>query len=266
MKEVSKKLGENKIYELNDILLNFSYFYDYTFENDYDYEQLKQNHNYLTVEILYPTHVYEDMTEFENKYGKLLFIAKNQEPYDCIKTSNPTISLEDEDYIKANDIKFPAKYYLEITKESYNYKLVLKFDNQHYLISNKDLFHETIEQLLNGEVVNETDVVEANEIYLRRIVEEIKNNKLNERQKLKIVMSINEIIKQQQMININTVVSEITSFYTRYYNEFPRKISQGIDIELFKIYINELPLIPKTATKKEITNVITKYVSDFFLQ
>jgi hypothetical protein len=266
MKEVSKKLGENKIYELNDILLNFSYFYNYTFENNFDYDELKQNHNYLTVEILYPTHVYENMTEFENKYGKLLFIAKNQEPYDCIKTSEPIISQKDEEYIKNNNIEFPAKYYLEITKESYNYKLVLKFDNKHYLISNVDLFHETIQQLLNGEVVNETDVVEANEIYLRRIVEEIKNNKLNERQKLKIVTSINEIIKQQSIININTVVSEIISFYSRYYNEFPRKISQGIDVELFKIYINELPLIPKSTTKKEIINIVTKYVSSFFLQ
>lgn len=262
MKEVSKKVGENLVTELTDILVYFRYFYNYTFENSYDYNELKNRYNFLVVEVLYPTHVYEKL-----KQENIILLTEQNSKYNFISTSNPKVSKEDRETIKRHHIKFPAKYYFDLKEDSikYNYKLALKFDEQHYLITNSDLHKGTINDLIERELINETNAIEPTEIYINRIISEIKNNILNERQKIMLVNSIASIVDNVDHRDINLLINDIIMFYKKNYHVFPKKISQGIDIELFSIYVSSLPLISKTSSKREITSFLTEYVSGFFL-
>ena len=262
MKEVSKKVGENLVTELSDILVHFRYFYNFTFENTYNYEALKVRYNFLIVEVLYPTHVYEKLEQ-----ESIILLTEQNSKYNFITMSNPKVSKEDQETIKRRHIKFPAKYYLELIEDSnkYNYKIALKFDEDHYLIANTDLHKGTIQDLIERELLYETKAIEPTEIYINKIISEIKNNILNERQKIMLVNSIASIVDSADHRDVNMLINNIIMFYKKNYSVFPKKISQGIDIELFSIYISALPLISKTSTKREVTSFLTEYVCSFFL-
>lgn len=262
MKEVSKKVGENLVTELSDILVHFRYFYNYTFENSYNYNELKNRYNFLIVEVLYPTHVYEKLGQ-----ETIILLTEQNSKYNFITMSKPNVSKEDRETIKQRHIKFPAKYYLELKEESnkYNYKLAFKFDEHHYLITNVDLHKGAINDLIERELINETNAIEPTQIYINKIISEIKNNILNERQKIMLVNSIASIVDNVNHRDVNLLINDIILFYKKNYYNFPKKISQGIDIELFTIYISALPLISKTSSKREVTSFLTEYVCGFFL-
>lgn len=262
MKEVSKKVGENLVTELSDILVHFRYFYNYTFENSYDYNELKNRYNFLVVEVLYPTHVYEKI-----KRENIILLTEQNSKYNFISMSKPNVSNQDRETIRQHRIRFPAKYYFDLKEDSdkYNYKLMLKFDDKHYLITNTDLHKGTINDLIERELINETNAIEPTEIYINRIISEIKNNILNERQKIMLVNSIASIVENVDHRDVNLLINDIIMFYKKNYQIFPKKISQGIDIELFSIYVSSLPLISKTSSKREVTSFLTEYVSGFFL-
>ena len=80
-----------------------------------------------------------------------------------------------------------------------------------------------------------------------------------------LMNTIASIVENVNHRDVNVLINDIIMFYKKNYYNFPKKISQGIDIELFTIYISALPLISKTSSKREVTSFLTEYVCGFFL-
>lgn len=268
MKTLIENVKEDTICEIIDVLERFNFFYGFQFlsrSNNFDeFVSSNKDVNYLVISVLYPTIAYNDSSR---RYDTMLTIdmLKNK----IMINTKPT--LEKGFHLKHKNINEPSSWKL-INNSSSQTKIVIKYDDEHYELSTTTLSTHELHMLLAGSIIRTSQCVSLNE---DKRIELIKmKHQLEKTDSIiydKINVPLKHIVKTSS--DLSSIINSCIEYYEEHYDEFPEKISKGVDVDLFKVYINGFAFSDGKITRKmlaeelfvsRVTLELAKYFAAFF--
>ena len=268
MKSLIETVKEDTVCEITDVLERFNYFYGFQFTsrtNNFDeFVNSNKDVNYLVVSVLYPTIAYNDSSR---SYEPMLTMDmfKNK----IMMNTKPT--LEKGFYLKYRNIDKPSSWKL-IDNSSTQTKIVIKYDDEHYELSTTTLSKRELDMLLAGSIIRTSQCVTLND---DKRIELIKMKHQIEKTESTIYDKINVPLKHivKTSSDLSSIINSCIEYYEEHYDEFPEKISKGVDVDLFKVYINGFAFSDGKITRKMLTEELfvsrvtlelVKYFAAFF--
>lgn len=268
MKTLIENVKEDTVCEITDVLERFNYFYGFQFSsrnNNFDeFVGSNTDVNYLIVNVLYPTIAYnESVRSYDTMLTMNMF--KNK----IMMNTKPT--LEKGFHLKHKNISLPSSWKL-IDNSSTQTKIIIKYDENHYELSVTTLSKRELEMLLCGSIIRTSQCVTLND---DKRIELIKMKHQIEKTESTIYDKINVPLKHivKSSSDLSSIINSCIEYYEEHYNEFPEKISKGVDVDLFKVYINGFAFSDGKITRKMLTEELfvsrvtlelVKYFAAFF--
>lgn len=274
MKSLIENVKEDTVCEITDVLERFNYFYGFQFmsrTNNFDeFVANNKDVNYLVISVLYPTIAYNDSSR---SYEPML--TMNMFKNKIMMNTKPT--LEKGFYLKYRHINNPSSWKLinnssNSSNSSSQTKIVIKYDDEHYELSTTTLSKRELDMLLAGSIIRTSQCVTLND---DKRIELIKMKHQLEKTESTIYDKINVPLKHivKTSSDLSSIINSCIEYYEEHYDEFPEKISKGVDVDLFKVYINGFAFSDGKITRKmlaeelfvsRVTLELVKYFAAFF--
>lgn len=271
MKTLVDTIVMNEIHPIADVIERFNYLYGIVFTSYNEpvnniLSDLNDDYGYIVIELLFPTTAYINKPKIQKCQ-----LLTQEHLINYYQTTTPKVSKT----IK-NDISQPSKWYMCDPKNSIKgktaYKIMIKYDETHCEISNHVLQPREVTILLQGGIIRTSQSLTlTDEARTKLIKEKHMYNNSSYKAKQTIGLAVKQVCREAT--DLPTMKKLMIEHFEDNYETYPHKISRGVDVEMFKVYligfncnngIVNKKLMSNPVFASQLTNEFITYVSAFF--